>query len=74
MNTTANKVNTGVNTPSTMNANRIDANHIRESISRLRHELQQYNDKASKGGSERRRNMILLRWDIRKLERRLTAI
>lgn len=56
-------------TPATMNAN-----HIRESISRLRYELQQYHDNASKGGSERRRNMILLRWDIRKLERRLKAI
>lgn len=55
-------------TPTTMNAN-----HIRESISRLRYELQQYHDNASKGGSERRRNMTLLRWDIRKLERRLTA-
>lgn len=74
MNTTANKVNTGVNTPSTMNANETNANHIRESISRLRYELQQYHDNASKGGSERRRNMILLRWDIRRLERRLKAI
>lgn len=52
----------------------ISANDIRESISRLRYELQQYHDNASKGGSERRRNMILLRWDIRKLERRLKAM
>lgn len=57
-----------------MNANETNANHIRESISRLRYELQQYHDNASKGGSERRRNMILLRWDIRRLERRLKAI
>lgn len=57
------------NTPATMNAN-----HVRESISRLRYELRQYHDNASKGGSERRRNMILLRRDIRKLERRLTSI
>lgn len=57
-----------------MNANEINANHIRESISRLRYELQQYHDNASKGGSERRRNMILLRWDIRRLEQRLKAM
>lgn len=56
-------------TPATMNTN-----DIRESISRLCYELQQYHDNASKGGTERRRNMVLLRWDIRKLERRLTAI
>lgn len=62
------------NTPSTMNANETTANHICESISRLRYELQQYRNNASKGGSERRRNMILLRWDIRKLERRLKAM
>lgn len=62
------------NIPATMNANETTANHIRESISRLRYELQQYHNNASKGGSERRRNMVLLRWDIRKLERRLTAI
>lgn len=74
MNTTANKVSTGVNTPSTMNANETIANNIRESISRLRYELQQYHDNASKGGTERRRNIILLRWDIRKLERQLKAM
>lgn len=62
------------NTPSTMNANETTANDIRELISRLRYEFQQYHDNASKGGSERRRNMVLLRWDIRKLERRLKAI
>ena len=61
-------------TPATMNANETKANDIRESISRLRYELQQYHDNASKGGSERRRNMVMLRWDIRKLERRLKAI
>lgn len=69
MNTTANKVSTGVNTPATMNAN-----DIRESLSRLRYELQQYTDNESKGGQNRRRNMILLRWDVRKLERRLKAL
>lgn len=62
------------NTPSTMNAKETKANHIRESISRLRYELQQYHDNASKGGSERRRNMVLLRWDIRRLENQLKAI
>lgn len=62
------------NTPTTMNANETTANDIRESVSRLRYELQQYHNNASKGGSERRRNMILLRWDIRKLERRLKAM
>lgn len=61
-------------TPSTMNANETTANDIRESVSRLRYELQQYHDNASKGGSERRRNMVLLRWDIRRLERRLKAM
>lgn len=59
------------NTPATMNANETAANHMRESISRLRYELRQYNDNESKGGPERRRNMTLLRWDIRRLERRL---
>lgn len=62
------------NTPETMNANETTANHIRESISRLRYELQQYHDNTSKGGTERRRNMLLLRWDIRKLERQLKAM
>lgn len=68
------ELNTTDNTPTTMNANETIANGIRESISRLRYELQQYHDNASKGGSERRRNIVLLRWDIRKLERRLKAI
>ena len=63
-----------VSTGATEYANETTANDLRESVSRLRYELQQYHDNASKGGSERRRNMILLRWDIRKLERRLTAI
>lgn len=54
-------------------ANETTANGIRESISRLRYELQQYTDNASKGGQNRRRNMILLRWDIRNLERQLSA-
>lgn len=62
------------NTPTTMNANETTANDIRESVSRLRYELQQYHDNTSKGGTERRRNMILLRWDIRKLERQLKAM
>ena len=62
------------NTPTTMNANETTANDIRESISRLRYELQQYHNNASKGGTERRRNMILLRWDIRRLERQLKAM
>lgn len=61
-----------------MNANNnpstIDANHIRELVSRLRYELQQYYDNDIKGGVERRRNMVLLRWDIRKLELQLKAI
>lgn len=52
----------------------MNANNIRESISRLRYELQQYHNNASKGGSERRRNMILLRWDIRRLERQLKTV
>lgn len=67
-------INPENNTPSTMNANETTVNHIRESISRLRYELQQYSNNASKGGAERRRNILLLRWDIRKLERRLKAM
>lgn len=63
MNTTANKINTGVNTPSTMNAN-----DLRELISRLRYELQQYHDNASKGGANRQRNMAMLAEDIARLE------
>lgn len=50
------------------------ANDLRELISCLRYELQQYHDNASRGGTERRRNMILLRWDIRSFERQLKAI
>lgn len=52
----------------------MNVNEIRESISRLRYELQQYSDNDSKGGVERRRNMVLLQWDIRKLEHQLKAI
>lgn len=52
----------------------MNTNEIRESIARLRYELQEYSNNASKGGSERRRNMILLRWDIRNLEHQLKAI
>lgn len=52
----------------------MNANEIRESISRLRRELQGYRDNDIKGGTERRRNMTLLRWDIRKLENQLKAI
>lgn len=43
-------------------------NYTREYIARLRRELQEYDNNTSKGGQNRRRNMILLRWDIRKLE------
>ena len=43
-----------------------------EKLGRLKHELQNYIDNASFGLPEtRRRNMILLRWDIRKFEREL---
>ena len=40
-----------------------------EQITMLKRELQAYYDNASKGGANRRKNMILLRWDIRKSER-----
>ena len=40
-----------------------------ELITMLKRELQAYYDNASKGGANRRKNMILLRWDIRKSER-----
>ena len=39
-----------------------------ETIIMLKRELQAYYNNAGKGGAYRRRNMILLRWDIRKLE------
>ncbi len=39
-----------------------------DTITVLKRELQAYYNNASKGGAYRRRNMILLRWDIRKLE------
>lgn len=43
---------------------------LREKLDRLKYELQQYYGNASHGLPEtRRRNMILLRWDVRKLER-----
>jgi len=41
------------------------------SLSILKRELQDYYNNAAKGGSNRRRNMVLLRWDIRKMERQL---
>lgn len=37
----------------------------------LKRELQEYYDNAAKGGILRRRNMVLLRWDIRKMERKI---
>ena len=39
-----------------------------ETIIMLKRELQAYYNNAGKGGTYRRRNMILLRWDIHKLE------
>lgn len=39
-----------------------------DTITVLKRELQAYYNNASKGGAYKRRNMILLRWDIRKLE------
>lgn len=39
-----------------------------DTITVLKRELQAYYNNANKGGAYRRRNMILLRWDIRKLE------
>lgn len=39
-----------------------------ETIIMLKRELQAYYNNAGKGGAYRRRNMILLRWDIHKLE------
>lgn len=47
-----------------------EENNMRnEQITMLKRELQAYCDNASKGGVNRRRNMLLLRWDIRRLER-----
>lgn len=40
-----------------------------EHIARLRYELQQYRDNASKGGAQRRRNMEMLQQDIKNAER-----
>lgn len=39
----------------------------------LKSEFQEYHDNAAKGGANRRRNMVLLAWDIRKMERKLNA-
>lgn len=44
----------------------------RKKLDGLKYELQQYYDNASHGLPEtRRRNIVLLRWDIRRLEREL---
>ena len=48
--------------------NQINNNMNSETIIMLKRELQAYYNNAGKGGAYRRRNMILLRWDIRKLE------
>lgn len=58
-------------TPETATA--MNEDNTPEILSKLKRELQEYNDNASKGGVNRRRNMIMLRWDIRKLERKLNA-
>lgn len=39
-------------------------------LATLKSELQEYYNNAAKGGANRRRNMTMLRWDIRKLERK----
>jgi len=44
---------------------------LQERIDYLTKELQAYYNCACKGGDNRRRNMILLRWDIRKMGRQL---
>lgn len=46
----------------------MNANEIRESISRLRYELQAYHNNASKGGANRQRNMAMLAEDIARRE------
>ena len=51
----------------------MNANNTPETLATLKRELQEYHDNASKGGNNRRRNMARLRWDIRKLERKLNA-
>lgn len=50
------------NTPATMNAN------DNEYLDRLRAELQEYHNNASKGGANRQRNMAMLAEDIARLE------
>lgn len=40
-----------------------------EYLARLRYELQQYHDNASKGGAQRRRNIEMLQQDIKNVER-----
>lgn len=56
-------------TDADMNTSKINTDV--NSLSTLKKELQQYYDNAAKGGDNRRRTMILLRWDIRKMEREL---
>lgn len=43
-------------------------------LATLKSELQEYHDNTSKGGENRRRNMALLAWDIRRIERKHAAI
>lgn len=50
------------NTPATMKAN------DNEYLDRLRYELQEYHNNASKGGANRQRNMAMLAEDIARLE------
>lgn len=66
-----NKINTGVN--STMNANETKAPEFSElyhaeRLSKLRYELQEYHNNASKGGADRQRNMAMLVEDIARME------
>lgn len=42
-------------------------------LAALKSELQEYHNNAAKGGANRRRNMVLLAWDIRRIERKQNA-
>lgn len=72
-----NSVRNAINTPETsdtMNTETKTMNEESETLARLKNELQEYHDNASKGGADRERNMQWLQEDIKKMEKKATAI
>jgi hypothetical protein len=56
-----------------MNTNNTTTDTTNNVLAALKSELQEYHNNAAKGGANHRRNMVLLAWDIRKMERKLNA-